>query len=156
GPGAEGFRLPHGRARNRGGEDPRAAEEKEGPRRVDHLRGQELHEEAHPRGPRRPAGAVGRGDESSYCGRREGIVTKTTSTPEGFEYKGRMTPHSPARLVQDLRALGVRAGDSLMVHASLRKIGPVQEGANGVIEALDAAVSPGGTLLMVLGARDDW
>ena len=42
-----------------------------------------------------------------------------------------------------------------MVHASLRRIGPVAGGAAEVVEALDAAVNPGGTLLMVLGARDD-
>jgi aminoglycoside N3'-acetyltransferase len=43
-----------------------------------------------------------------------------------------------------------------MVHASLRAIGPVEGGAAGVIEALEAAVGVEGTLLMVLGARDDW
>jgi len=43
-----------------------------------------------------------------------------------------------------------------MVHASLRAIGPVDGGARGVIEALDAAVGDTGTLLMVLGARDDF
>jgi aminoglycoside N3'-acetyltransferase len=56
----------------------------------------------------------------------------------------------------DLRSLGVAAGDLLMVHASLRAIGPVDEGAEGVLEALETAVRPGGTLLMTLGARDDW
>jgi aminoglycoside 3-N-acetyltransferase len=43
-----------------------------------------------------------------------------------------------------------------MVHASLRAIGPVEGRAAGVVEALDAAVGPDGTLLMTLGARDDW
>ncbi len=43
-----------------------------------------------------------------------------------------------------------------MVHASLRKIGPVEGGAAGVIRALDDAVGPDGTLLVVLGARNDW
>ncbi len=42
-----------------------------------------------------------------------------------------------------------------MVHASLRAIGPVDGGADGVIDALEAAVGPNGTLLMTLGARDD-
>jgi aminoglycoside N3'-acetyltransferase len=41
-----------------------------------------------------------------------------------------------------------------MVHASLRAIGPVAGGADGVIDALQSAVGPEGTLLMVLGARD--
>jgi len=43
-----------------------------------------------------------------------------------------------------------------MVHASLRAVGPVQGGADGVIEALEGAVGARGTLLMTLGARDDW
>ena len=60
-----------------------------------------------------------------------------------------------ARLVQDLRRLGVEDGGVVMVHASLRAIGPVEGGAAGVVEALDRAVGPGGTVVMVLGARDD-
>ena len=59
-------------------------------------------------------------------------------------------------LVVDLGDLGVARGDLIMVHASLRAIGPVEGGAGGVIDALEAAVGPPGTLLMVLGARDDW
>lgn len=62
---------------------------------------------------------------------------------------------SPRELANDLVGLGVRPGDLLMVHASLRRIGPVLGGASGVIEALDTAVGRAGTLLMVLGARDD-
>ena len=59
-------------------------------------------------------------------------------------------------LTADLRRLGVAAGDLLMMHASLRALGPVEGGAHGVIDALEAAVGPAGTLLMVIGARDDW
>jgi aminoglycoside N3'-acetyltransferase len=62
---------------------------------------------------------------------------------------------TPSELGRDLAALGVRPGDCLMVHASLRAIGPVAGRAAGVLDALDAAVGEGGTLLMVLGARDD-
>jgi aminoglycoside N3'-acetyltransferase len=54
-----------------------------------------------------------------------------------------------------MRRLGVRPGETLMVHASLRKIGPVEGGANGVIAALDEAVGLQGTLLMILGAEID-
>ncbi|GAA4391758.1 aminoglycoside 3-N-acetyltransferase [Ornithinibacter aureus] len=42
-----------------------------------------------------------------------------------------------------------------MVHASLRAIGPVEEGAVGVVRALERAVGSTGTLLFLLGARDD-
>jgi len=62
--------------------------------------------------------------------------------------------NTPSELSRDLLALGVRPGDGLMVHASLRAIGPVEGGAMGLIDALDAAVGDAGTLLMVLGARD--
>jgi aminoglycoside N3'-acetyltransferase len=67
-----------------------------------------------------------------------------------------VTARSAERLTGDLRALGVREDDVLMVHASLRAIGPVVGGALGVLDALDAAVGAGGTLFMTLGARDDW
>jgi aminoglycoside N3'-acetyltransferase len=63
---------------------------------------------------------------------------------------------SAADLTADLRRLGVRADDTLMVHASLRAIGPVERRADGVVDALARAVGPAGTLLMTLGARDDW
>jgi aminoglycoside N3'-acetyltransferase len=58
-----------------------------------------------------------------------------------------------SELAADMRRLGVAPGDTLMVHASLRKIGPVEGGANGVIAALDEAVGRDGTLLMILGAE---
>lgn len=63
--------------------------------------------------------------------------------------------HSVAQLAGDLRRLGVAPGDTLMVHASLRKLGPVQGRAEGVIAALEQAVGSSGTLLMTLGAKDD-
>lgn len=59
---------------------------------------------------------------------------------------------SATELVRDLAALGVRKGEALMIHASLRKIGPVEGGATGVLDALDEAVGPDGTLMMILGA----
>jgi aminoglycoside N3'-acetyltransferase len=63
---------------------------------------------------------------------------------------------SVQQLTSDLRRLGVTAGDLVMVHASLRAIGPTDDGADGVIDALERAVRPDGTLLMTLSARDDW
>lgn len=50
------------------------------------------------------------------------------------------------RLVEDLRALGVRAGDLLMVHASLRAVGPVAGGPAEVLQALLDCLGPEGTL----------
>jgi len=63
---------------------------------------------------------------------------------------------SVPELIDDLHALGVEPGDRLMVHASLRRIGPVEGGASGVIESVDRAVGPEGTWMMVLGAADPW
>ena len=64
-------------------------------------------------------------------------------------------PRSVEHLTADLCRLGVASGDLLMVHASLRAIGPVDGGADGVIDALEAAVGSHGTLFMTLGARDE-
>lgn len=63
---------------------------------------------------------------------------------------------APAQLCDEMRRLGVTPGEVLMVHASLRRIGPVEGDAAGLIAAIDAAVGDDGTWLMVLGARDDW
>jgi aminoglycoside N3'-acetyltransferase len=59
-------------------------------------------------------------------------------------------------VVDDLRRLGRMTGDAVVVHASLRAIGPVEGGAEGVVRALDTAVGPEGTVLMYISARDDW
>lgn len=67
-----------------------------------------------------------------------------------------MEPRPVTDLVEDLHHLGVRGGDLLMVHASLRAIGPVTGGAGGVLDAIEAAAGPDGTLMMTLGADDDW
>ena len=52
------------------------------------------------------------------------------------------------QLVADLRKLGVKTGMDLMVHTSLSKIGPVEGGADTVVDALLEAVGRSGTLLM--------
>src|SRR5260370_30962874 len=65
-------------------------------------------------------------------------------------------PRTVRQLCDDLRRLGVASGDVVMVHASMRAIGEVEGRAQGVVSALDEAVGPHGTVLMNLGARDDW
>lgn len=69
---------------------------------------------------------------------------------------GGMTARGVASIVEDLAALGVRPGDTLMVHASMRRLGPIEGGALGLIAALDRAVGSDGTLMMTLGADDPW
>ncbi len=65
-----------------------------------------------------------------------------------------MTDRTVTEIAAAVRALGVTAGDLIMVHASLRAIGPVGGGAAGVIAAIDRAVGPEGTWMMVLGADE--
>jgi aminoglycoside N3'-acetyltransferase len=55
-------------------------------------------------------------------------------------------------LAEQLRSLGVQPGVPLMIHSSLRKVGPIVGGAEVLLDALVHATSPGGTLLMLLGA----
>jgi aminoglycoside N3'-acetyltransferase len=72
---------------------------------------------------------------------------------------GRASPGVTAEsLLRDIDSLGVARGDLVMVHASLRKIGLGRAafgdgGAETLLDALDAAVGPEGTLLMVLGCE---
>jgi aminoglycoside N3'-acetyltransferase len=63
-------------------------------------------------------------------------------------------PRSIDRIAADLRALGLRPGALVMVHASLRRVGPVEGGADGLIDAIRAAIGAEGTMMMVLGAED--
>lgn len=43
-----------------------------------------------------------------------------------------------------------------MIHASLRAIGPLLGGPSALLDALEEAVGPAGTLLMILGCEWDW
>ncbi|HYO81385.1 MAG TPA: aminoglycoside 3-N-acetyltransferase [Bryobacteraceae bacterium] len=52
-----------------------------------------------------------------------------------------------ASLTADLTRLGVRLGDAVMVHSSLRAVGPVLGGAAVVVQALLDAVGTDGTLV---------
>ena len=47
-----------------------------------------------------------------------------------------------------LTALGLQPGAIVVVHSSLSSLGPVDGGANAVIDALVEVVGPGGTLMM--------
>jgi aminoglycoside 3-N-acetyltransferase len=53
-----------------------------------------------------------------------------------------------AELSEQLRAIGVRPGMNLLVHSSLKRLGPVDGGADAVIDALLDVLGPDGTLLM--------
>lgn len=52
------------------------------------------------------------------------------------------------QIILDLHTSGVRSGGVLLVHSSLKSLGPVPGGAEIIIRALLAALGPEGTLLM--------
>ena len=54
---------------------------------------------------------------------------------------------SLTQLAHDLRTIGIYPGDAIMVHASLRAVGPVEERAEGVVSALLSVLGDQGTLL---------
>jgi aminoglycoside 3-N-acetyltransferase len=57
-------------------------------------------------------------------------------------------PHSRASLADDLRAIGVLPGMTLIVHSAMSRIGWVISGAEALIWALMDVVGPRGTLVM--------
>jgi aminoglycoside 3-N-acetyltransferase len=59
------------------------------------------------------------------------------------------------RLVSDLRDLGVREGQTLLVHASLSSIGWVAGGAFAVVAALRQAVGESGTVVVPTGTDEN-
>ena len=64
-----------------------------------------------------------------------------------------MPPLNKERLFSELQALGVRCGDTVMMHSSLSALGQVDGGAETVVEALLDTVGVEGTLI-VPGFRD--
>ena len=59
--------------------------------------------------------------------------------------------HSRQKLADDLRSLGVAAGDVVMVHASVRSVGEVAGGPDEIHLALKDALTADGTMLMYAG-----
>lgn len=56
--------------------------------------------------------------------------------------------HSRAELAEHCRSLGIRSGDTLMVHASVRSVGPIAGGPDQIHLALKDALTEAGTLMM--------
>jgi aminoglycoside N3'-acetyltransferase len=62
---------------------------------------------------------------------------------------------SKQELVNQLLALGVMRGGVLLVHAAFSEVRPVEDGPNGLIDALQETVGPSGTLAMPSMSDDD-
>lgn len=60
-----------------------------------------------------------------------------------------------SQLLNDFRALGVQAGDTIMLHASVKAMGWVVGGPDMVLRALQEVLTPDGTLMMFIGWEDD-
>jgi aminoglycoside 3-N-acetyltransferase len=57
-----------------------------------------------------------------------------------------LPPVTREELARDLRALGLRPGDAVLVHSAMSRIGYVEGGAPAVVEAFLDALGPEGTL----------
>jgi aminoglycoside 3-N-acetyltransferase len=64
--------------------------------------------------------------------------------------------HTRRSLAAELAALGVAAGDTLMIHAACRRVGPVLGGPDTIIAALCDAVGPAGTIMAYLDWEAPW
>jgi len=67
-------------------------------------------------------------------------------------------PHGPVfrhELAEDLRRIGIQAGDVLLVHASMRAIGWVCGGATDVVRALREVVGDDGTVVVPAQTPDN-
>ncbi len=56
--------------------------------------------------------------------------------------------HTKEQLNQDLAALGVQPGDSILMHSSFKSLGGIEEGAKGFFEAFLALLGEEGTLVL--------
>lgn len=56
--------------------------------------------------------------------------------------------HTAAEFRQDLEKLGLRPGDTVLMHSSLKSLGGIEGGAETVIGALQALLGPEGTLIL--------
>lgn len=57
-------------------------------------------------------------------------------------------------LIEDLRRLGLVAGEVVMIHASVRAVGPVIGGPDEIHLAVTDTVAPGGGAIMYVGCQD--
>jgi aminoglycoside 3-N-acetyltransferase len=62
--------------------------------------------------------------------------------------------HSKAQLLEQCRRIGLSADDIVMVHASLRAVGPILGGPDVLIDVILESVGPRGTMMMYVGCQE--
>ncbi len=77
---------------------------------------------------------------------RPGFCLSTSIKFRGVQHH-KMKTIKRKELTDQLRTLGLRAGDVAMMHASLSRLGMIEGGADTVVEAVLDATGPQGTLL---------
>lgn len=66
-----------------------------------------------------------------------------------------LPPITRSELAADLRKLGVRSGNAIMLHASVKSIGWIVGGPDEVLRALLDVIGPKGTLMMYVAWEED-
>ena len=74
---------------------------------------------------------------------------------DGAGAPDQVAPHTVTSLAADLRALGLSAGDLVLVHSSMRSLGFVSGGPEAVVWALLDALGPDGTLVVPTHTPDN-
>jgi aminoglycoside 3-N-acetyltransferase len=64
--------------------------------------------------------------------------------------------HSRHELARDFANLGIQPGDTVMLHASVRAVGPVAGGPDQIHLALKDALTDAGTLMMYASASEGY
>lgn len=63
-------------------------------------------------------------------------------------------PYTQTQLVEGFKALGVSSGQIVMLHASVKSVGPVMGGPNVILQAILEVLTPTGTVMMYAGWQD--
>lgn len=78
-----------------------------------------------------------------------------TFTPAPFDHPAHYLPNTVDSLAEHLRASGVQAGQAVIVHSSMSKLGWTVGGAEAVVRALMQVLTPEGTLVMPAQTPDN-
>ena len=75
--------------------------------------------------------------------------------PSPLDHPAHFVPNTVESLVRDLRAIGLREGQAVIVHTSLSQLGWTVGGGEAVVRALMEVLTPSGTLVMPAQTADN-